>query len=324
MSQWDDWHESGWDVDADGEFDDERFELVRESLAPEFRMVSDDEIVGLFAEVGLDADDMEFNLGNALRSVGKVAQSIAPTVLPVAGTVLGTAFGGPIGGALGGTLGNMAGGALAPAPRRAASPPTSRARTSGGVRRTGARSATTGAASQLMQLLQRPEVLRALQSMALGRAGAPSVPVGRSAVPVGAFANLLGSLVGEMATEQHVVAAIGTEGMPQYLEAFQGDLDVSDPDVRASCLMQLLEQAARDDLAEAARGLQWSSEGWSDDGWSEWDDEWDEEDDAWSGDMWDETDDDEFVDDFDDASTDDESWDAISEIDSTVFGAAHV
>jgi hypothetical protein len=160
--------------------------------------------------------------------------------------VLGTAIGGPLGGAVGGSLGQVAGGAIGVAPP--------------GGTPAGPRSAPAApgspAAAQLLQLISRPEVLQALLSLALGRAGRGEIPVGSTPVPPAAFANLIGTLANQAAAEHHALGAHDGEAVPTYLLDHEGGLavDPAVPAQRAARLLEVLEQAAREE-----------AEGWDED-----------------------------------------------------------
>lgn len=220
----------------DDESLDDPYPRLRDALADQYADAEPEEIEDLLAGVGLSAPAVEFSLA----SIGKAAAKLAPTVLPIAGTAVGTVFGGPVGAALGGALGQAAGGAIgaATAPRRPA--PGAPAR--GAPARGGSPSAAA-----LLQIVQRPEVLKALLAMALGRAGNPTVPVGGAQAPAGAFGNLIGSLAGRALTEHHAVVA-GETGMPGYLLDADGAavVDPTDPAARADRLLEVLAAAPPD------------------------------------------------------------------------------
>lgn len=245
-------------VEDDPYLEDDPYPLLRESLAPELRRLPAEDIEHLFEQVGLSAEEMEEgiwgSIGNAFKKAGRAVARAAPTLLPVAGTALGTVVGGPVGAAVGGSLGRLAGGAIgaATAPRRRSArtpqrpgrPPSPAPRTSG----------ASPAAAQLLQVLNRPEVLRALQSMALGRSGTSNVTVGSTAVPVGAIANLIGTLANSASSEHHVLVAGDEGGVPEYLLDADGEavVDLAKPEERAQRLLELMDQALLADAAEIA------------------------------------------------------------------------
>ena len=227
---------------------------LREVLAAEYADLSAEDVEVLLAREGISAEDAE-DFWGTLKSVGGSVAKALPSVLPVAGTVVGTAFGGPVGAALGGTLGKLAGGAIGSAagghsPARGAGP----AGALGGLASiaTGFLSGAAGggAAGQLLGLLQRPELQKALMSMLLGNAGRPNVPVGPPGnampVPVGAFANLLGVLANRAASE-HNVTAHAEGAVPLYLLNARGEFccDPAVPDQRAARLLELLQESDR-------------------------------------------------------------------------------
>ncbi|WP_156165337.1 hypothetical protein [Demequina rhizosphaerae] len=245
----------------------EDFPLLREALDPDLRDMASEDVVSLFAGAGLSADEMEWSLGKALSSFGRTAARLAPSILPVAGTVLGTAVGGPLGGALGGSLGSLAGKAVgsATARSRQAQPRVSSRRAPRRVQ--GPPAGAAPAAAQLVQVLNRPEILRALQSMAVGRAGTPNVNVGSSSVPVGAIANLIGTLAGRAAAEHHVVVAGADEAIPEYLLGADGEavVDVADESARAGRLLELLDDAVVSEAVGLARGAADVADDWFED-----------------------------------------------------------
>jgi hypothetical protein len=222
-----------WEYDPE----DDPYPELRAVLAPEYSRLPPEDLEAVFEAVGLSAEDMEFSLKKAFRDVGRFVKSAAPTILPVAGTVLGTAFGGPAGAALGGMLGRAAGGALGGTGRRAPARPGAPPGMGG-----------SPAASQLLQVLQRPELLQGLLSMALGPAARGRVPVGRTPVPAGAFANLVGALANQAQAEYHAAAPEDDEAVPEYLLDASGApaVDAAIPEQRAARLLELLDEAARE------------------------------------------------------------------------------
>jgi hypothetical protein len=102
----------------------------------------------------------------------------------------------------------------------------------------------TNPAGVLLGLLQRPEMMQSLMSMALGPAGRKDVPVGGTSVPVAAFANLLSAL-GSKAFAQAEAWAEPSEDLPDYLYK-NGTLavDPAVPAQRAAVLLEMLGQAA--------------------------------------------------------------------------------
>lgn len=230
-------------------WEEDPYPALRAALGPEYRHLPADAVAELVESIGLSPEDVEFDLGGALRSVGRVAASVAPTILPIAGTAIGTAFGGPLGGALGGTLGQLAGGAIGSAagPRPRPRPPIAPGSVAGlalPAALPGAPAGTSPAAATLLQLLSRPEVLQGLMAMAMGSVGARAVPVGGTPVPPAAFANLLGTLATRAAAEAHASGA-AEEGVPSYLLGADGEalVDTTLPEERAGRLLGLLAAA---------------------------------------------------------------------------------
>jgi hypothetical protein len=241
---------------------DDPFPAVRSVLAPELQDLAPHEIEGLLASMGLDAEDMEFNLGKAFSSIGKAAAGLAPSILPVAGGVLGTVVGGPLGGMVGSQLGNLAGGAVAgavprPGPRRTPRP-TGRPRVA--PPRPGGRAG--GPAQALLSVLDRPELRQAVSALALGPAGAQQVPVGGTAVPPAAFANLLTSLGSRILGEQ----SGEDDAIPEYLLDDVGNLavDPTVPEQRCERLLELLDTAADQEVAwiESLAADAWQRGAW--------------------------------------------------------------
>jgi hypothetical protein len=183
-------------------------------------------------------------LGTALSGIGQ-GQNVMKTALGAASSLAGGAMGGgAMGGGALGKFAGMAGG-------------------QGGL--TSALSGLLGggqggsAASQLMGLLQRPEVLQSLGAMAMGSSGRPTIPVGstQTPVPTSAFANLLGLLANRAADEQ-VALSDGSESSLRYLMDDAGEwvVDPSESEQRASHLYYLLDAAEYERMAQAEQQLQ--------------------------------------------------------------------
>jgi hypothetical protein len=213
----------------------EKYDNLRDNLSESLSSLSDAQLENRLAMAGMDAEAME----GFFDDLGKFAAKAAPSILPIAGTVLGTAFGGPIGAQLGGTLGGLAGKAIGSA--------TGQPSAGGGIGGGGS------AASQLLQTITKPETMQAVASMAMGAMGKSNVSVGGTSVPVSAFANLLGTLVGKAQAEYaESLASAEGDGTPGYMRDYAGQ-PTSDPAVplnRAVALYQLLQNAPRDDEAE--------------------------------------------------------------------------
>jgi hypothetical protein len=222
--------------------DSARYDNLRDNLNEGLASLSDKQLENRLAMAGMDAEAME----GFFDDLGKFAAKAAPSILPIAGTVLGTAVGGPIGAQLGGTLGSLAGKAVGAA--------TGQPAAGGGLGGGGS------AASQLLQTITKPETIQAVASMAMGAMGKSNVSVGGTSVPISAFANLLGTLVGKAQAEYaEARSSAEGDGTPPYMKDYAGQ-PVSDPAVplnRAVALYQLLQNAPRDsegedDEAEAA------------------------------------------------------------------------
>jgi hypothetical protein len=226
------------------------YENLRGNIAPHLANLSDAQLQAVLARNGMDAEAMEGffdTLTKFASSAGKAVLSAAPSILPVAGAVVGTAIGGPVGTQLGGTLGSLAGKALGAATGQPA------AGNGGGIG--GALSSVAGgllggsspAAGQLLQTITKPETLQALGSMAMGALGKRDVQVGGTSVPVGAFATLLKTLIGQAEAEySEALAAAEGDGTPAYMRDFSGQ-PVADPAIplnRAIALYQLLQTPA--------------------------------------------------------------------------------
>jgi hypothetical protein len=154
-------------------------------------------------------------IASAFGGGGGVASGIASALPAIAGLVSGVAGGKP----------------SPPAAAVASTPPAGSA-------------APTNPAGVLLGLVQRPEVIQSLMSMALGSSGRKDVPVGNSSVPVSAFANLLGVL-GSKAFGQAEASAEPSESLPDYLYK-DGDLqaDPADRSARAAVLLERLGEVA--------------------------------------------------------------------------------
>ena len=246
-----------YEFDEMQDWADDPYEGVREALNPAYDDLSAQEVEWLLESVGLSAEDMEFNFKKALRSAGSFVKAAAPTLLPVAGTVVGTAFGGPAGGAIGSTLGQLAGGAIGGAGRPSTGTSGQPSTMTAGVPRPQQNAAGgSPAAAQILQLLNRPELLQSLLSMAMGQAGNRQTNVGSTSVPPAAFANLLGQLANQAAAEYNSALIWDSEDVPAYLLDGSGHLlvDPSLPEQRAARLLDLLDEAS---WWEATIGQAW-------------------------------------------------------------------
>jgi hypothetical protein len=194
------------------------YEVVRQSLGPEYRNFSDLEIHALLENIlgSMSPEEVE-GFWDTVKSAGQaalgVAKQVAPTVLPIAGGAVGTLIGGPVGTAIGSKLGQMgaqlltkpqapgvSAAAIPPvaAPGAPPQPPSAAAPAVAPVPAGG-----TTATAQLMALLQNPALLKSLLGQLLGGAGESAVLVGPRATPIpfGAMMNALESLAAQAALE---------------------------------------------------------------------------------------------------------------------------
>jgi len=91
--------------------------------------------------------------------------------------------------------------------------------------------------------------VQALGAMALGPAGAASIPVAGTPVPIAAFANLVATLAAQAAAQQHASTPAAV-AVPAYLA---GVANPTSPSARAEALLGLLAEAEFDesDLEDA-------------------------------------------------------------------------
>lgn len=104
------------------------------------------------------------------------------------------------------------------------------------------------AAAQLLQVIQRPEIMQALMAMVMGQSGRRSMPVAGASVPTAAFTNLIGTLANRATAEYSAAVSAPAEGAA-YLYDYAGEA-LADPAVaeqRAARLLELLHEA---DLGE--------------------------------------------------------------------------
>jgi hypothetical protein len=236
------------------------YENLRDNVNEQFAELSDEQLETLMARAGANAEMMEGffdDLGKFASSAGKAVLKAAPSILPVAGSIVGTAFGGPIGAQLGGSLGSLAGKAVGAAtgqPSAGGGGGGLGGLLSGGL---GSLLGGSPAAGQLLQTITKPETVQALTSMAMGAMGKQNVSVGGTSVPVGAFGNLLTTLLGKAQSEYaEAMANAEGDGTPGYMKDYSGQA-VSDPAVplnRAVALYQLLQAAGRQSEQEEAEG----------------------------------------------------------------------
>jgi hypothetical protein len=189
------------------------------------------------------------DIGGVLSGVTNLAGQFSPA--GKAGGALGSVIGGLAGGggkgaagaavnALGGLLGGGGGqlGALAGG--------------AGSLGALGSLFGGSGAGGQLISLLQRPETMHALAALNLGSAGRSSVRVGaaQTPIPVGAIANLIGTLAQQAAAE---AAAGDGEAEPAYMIGESGDYmgDPASPRDRAAAVWNALNNAQAERVVEA-------------------------------------------------------------------------
>ena len=216
------------------------------------------------------------SVGKGLRQIGQWARKqsairqLAGKALPTTGTILGTAYGGAAGAAIGGSLGKVAGKAVAgakPIAKPAPSPSTqapgavSPAATVGGSPAAAhpspsmqAPAAVPGAATvsgspaaaQLLYLIGSGPFRTSLVALAMGSHGRASIPIGENGteVPLGAFLNLLSSLVNRAAQEADVLVVESDQSTNSYLQDSEGHFlcDPAVPAQRADVLLRLLEK----------------------------------------------------------------------------------
>lgn len=223
---------------------------LRQILAPPYRALPAEDLEMIFEHYGLVAEDMESFL-DTLKGFGKAVASIAPTILPTVGTIAGTAAGGPAGAAVGGALGRVAGGVINQLtdPSKSQKPPIN-VPGIGGVQSNlppltpQTPPGAAPAASQLLQIMFRPETMQALLAMILGQLGRSNIPVGNTPVPVSAFPNLLGTLANQAQTEHIAARPTTREDIPEYLRTYAGEamVDPAVAEARAGALYELLQE----------------------------------------------------------------------------------
>jgi hypothetical protein len=262
------------DFELNEDFEEKPYEILREALEPKYRNLPPRDIERILQHSFLgsvspeDAENFLRDLGRFATQAAPVLSQVASVALPVVGTAVGTAFGGPVGGALGGALGSAAGGAIgsatAPRPRQTQTPPSPapvyrpqpprqplQQQPAVQAQMLGVAPA---AAAQLLATLFQPQVLQALLAMTMGSAGRQTIPVRGNLVPLGAFANLIGTLVNQVEAEYNAATQETGENIPQYLMDSNGEFIV-DPAVaeqRAGLLMNLLQQANQENFAQEA------------------------------------------------------------------------
>ncbi|MCI0394335.1 MAG: hypothetical protein L0332_07025 [Chloroflexi bacterium] len=185
----------------------------------------------------------------SLAEANDTAQKIAVGALQTLPHALQGAAAGAKFGPYGAVIGGLAGGALGLAQAGQKTVGSSDKRAMQPLTLEPQSSASPGAspgAARLLSVLYRPEVLQALVMMLMGNSGHSHVKVGDTPVPVGAFANMLGSLAGQAAAEYHTARPQYSEDVPTYLFDSDGELfcDPAVPEERAAVLLHLLSQTA--------------------------------------------------------------------------------
>lgn len=247
---------------------------IRSAVREDYAEMCAEDLERVLAREGIDAPAMEGffdDVGNFFKKAAPVVGQVAQRALPgiVSGATTGAALGpwGALGGALiGGVTSALSGGGRpggAPAPARgggalgaiasAAAPAIAGLAGSGGpvgAIASAAAPALAGIAGggnpagALLSVLQNPQVLQSLMSLAMGSAGRQTVPVGASQTPVptSAVANLIGQL-GSGAFAQAEAVAEPSEALPAYLyKEGQLAVDPGAPEQRAARLLEMLSE----------------------------------------------------------------------------------
>lgn len=244
-------------------------EAIEQILRQTFgEQVDPEDIEGLFGDIGNFVSGAAKSITKTVTTqVAPAVTKALPTVLPVAGTVLGTAFGGPLGGALGGALGSAAGsaiggrssggssnvaGSVIPAIAGIAGGafggPVGSAvgqMAAGGL--SGGRMSSTStmgspSATALLQIL--PQILPAIQAMAMGQTGRSTLPIANRQVAVSDIGKLVSLLANQAAEEFTALNASNGEATPDYLLNANGEfwVDPAVPEQRAAAVLHLMNQ----------------------------------------------------------------------------------
>ena len=133
-------------------------------------------------EEGLSIGNIVSSIGNAVGSA--LTSGTAQQLLPVAGLAAGSAIGGPVGGAVGSQVATAAGSAIAGKRKEKKKEPSKTP------------SQYPASAKKLLQLTQNPMILSAILSLALGKKGAKTLPLGNSGkqVPVSQLLKLFSTV----------------------------------------------------------------------------------------------------------------------------------
>jgi len=235
-----------------------RYSEVRRVVARDIADAADDDLADIVAArlPGASLDDIESLLRETDASaIFSGLKRALPGALQGAakGASKGAAFG-PWGAAIGGlvgagssVLGSYMGGGSGGQPASPAgaltalaAPATAPSGQAAPTALQGPVDASTTAAAQLLVMLLRPEVLRAVVALSLGADGASHVSVGGTPVPVAAFANAIGEL------SARASAALRAEGLHEQSEdpeAMEGQDEEDDPADRADAVIEIFESA---------------------------------------------------------------------------------
>src|SRR5438132_3085610 len=213
----------------------EPYEPLRDVVHAELAKLPPEQLEAALRLHGVDAEGLNDFLG-AISQVGTQVGQRLPSISQGAlqGASMGAAAG-PYGALLGAVGGAVAGGLTAPAappavqapPAQPPAPPAQPAVPAPPAQPPApAPTAAAGgspAAAQLLGLLAQPQVMQALIAMALGGAGARTVPVAGTAVPVAAVPSALSVLANQAASEYAEVfgdeAAVGVRETVEPVEA---------------------------------------------------------------------------------------------------------
>jgi hypothetical protein len=184
------------------------YEALRDVVHPELAKLPPEQLEAALRLHGVDAEGLNDFLG-AMSQVGTQVGQRLPSIGQ--GALQGASMGavaGPYGALLGALGGAVAGGLTAP-PRSTAPQPAPVAQPAVPAAAPAPAAPTvptaaaggSAAAAQLLGLLAEPQVMQALIAMALGGAGARTVPVAGANVPVAAVPGALSVLASQAAAE---------------------------------------------------------------------------------------------------------------------------
>ncbi|MBX3161333.1 MAG: hypothetical protein KF773_35550 [Deltaproteobacteria bacterium] len=217
------------------------YEGLRDALVPSLREARDevlDERLDLEVAESLDA------FGRAMNGAGQAARRAAPGATQ--GAITGFQVAGPWGALIGAGAGAALGSKQPGAPAIPAVGNVNPA-APGAPAAVPAAGNVNPAALQLLAVLMRPEVIQALQALALGSAGTPTVPVGNVAVPAAAFPNLIQSLAEAAMVHHHANGRLArSPAWSRHVETFAVE-NIADPTARSVALLSLLAQCEPED-----------------------------------------------------------------------------